>query len=153
METSSVVLFDTNVYLRVLRSEAFARTHLQRFTRLAPRTYLCSVVAAELYAGARTLRGVRVIDSLLAPYLKVGRVVFPNHNDWLSMGKAVAEIAIVTPGYRSRATALQNDILIALSAKRIGAVVVTENEKDFSFLREHVSVAFVAVSDVTTKKG
>jgi hypothetical protein len=152
LETSGVVLFDTNIYLRVLRSEAYARSHLQRFARLAPRTYLCSVVAAELYAGARTLRGARVIDGLLAPYLKVSRVVFPNHNDWLSMGKAVAEIVIAEPGYRSRVTTLQNDILIALSAKRVGAVVVTENEKDFSLIRDHVPVAFVAMRPATVEK-
>jgi predicted nucleic acid-binding protein len=145
LELSGHVLFDTNIYLRVLRSEAYARRHLERFARLAPRTYLCSVVAAELYAGARTLSGVRLIDGLLAPYLRVGRVAFPNHNDWLDMGKTAAEIGLIDRGSRFRVTAIENDILIALSAKRVGAVVVTENARDFSLIREHLSFAYVAM--------
>ncbi len=145
MEISGNVLFDTNIYLRVLRSEACARRHLERFARLAPRTYLCSVVAAELYAGARTLSGMRLIDGLLAPYLRVGRVACPNHNDWLDMGKTAADIGIADRGSRFRATAIENDILIALSAKRVGAVIVTENGRDFSLIRKHVSFAFVAM--------
>jgi predicted nucleic acid-binding protein len=145
LETSGNVLFDTNIYLRVLRSEDYARGHLERFRRLAPRTYLCSVVAAELYAGARTLGGMRLVDGLLAPYVRIGRVTFPNHNDWLDMGKVAAEIGIADAGSRVRATALENDILIALSAKRVGAVVVTENEKDFSLIRKHVSFAFAVM--------
>jgi predicted nucleic acid-binding protein len=145
LEISGDVLFDTNIYLHVLRSEAYARSHLERFARLAPRTYLCSVVAAELYAGARTMSGIRLIDGLLAPYLRVGRVAFPNHHDWLDMGKTAAEMGIVDRRSRFRVTAIANDILIALSAKRVGAVVVTENVRDFSLIRKHVSFGFVAM--------
>ena len=90
MEISGHVLFDTNVYLRVLRSEAYARSHLERFTRLAPRTYLCSVVVAELYAGARTLSGVRLIDGLLAPYLRVRSLS-------MTMRQSVSEFSVDPP--------------------------------------------------------
>lgn len=145
MATSANTLFDTNIYLRVLHSEAYARRHQNRFARFAPRTYLCSVVAAELYAGAHAVQSIRLVDSLLAPYIRVNRVVFPNHNDWTAMGKVTASILRTTPGYRSKLPALQNDILIALSARRIGATVVSENEEDFTLIQRFVSFALLGL--------
>jgi predicted nucleic acid-binding protein len=40
-------------------------------------------------------------------------------------------------GWRSKLPALLNDVLIALSARRIGATVVTYNGKDFRLIRRH----------------
>ncbi|MGH7820145.1 MAG: type II toxin-antitoxin system VapC family toxin [Candidatus Binatia bacterium] len=146
-EISGKVLFDTSVYLRILRSEVYARKHRERFARLAPRTYLCSIVAAELHAGARTIQGMRLIDGLLSPYARVGRVVFPIHADWVDQGKVLASLAIEQPAFRSKLPGLQNDVLIGLSARRIGATVLTENSRDFALIRPHVSMAFAAVGE------
>lgn len=145
MATSGNIFFDTNIYLRVFYSAEYARHHQQRFARLAPHTYLCSVVAGELYAGAHTLQTARLVDGLLAPYVRVQRLVFPNHNDWVDMGKVTASILQARPAYRSKLSALQNDILIALSAKRIGATVVSENVKDFTLLQQFVSFCLLAM--------
>jgi predicted nucleic acid-binding protein len=139
LATFAKVLFDTNIYLRVLHSDSYERQHHDRFARFAPRTYLCSVVAAELYAGAHTAQDIRLVDHVLAPYLKVGRVVFPRHNDWVEMGKAAANIVRQAPSYRSKLPALENDILIALSAKRSGATLVSENAADFVLIQRFVS--------------
>jgi predicted nucleic acid-binding protein len=144
LATFAKVLFDTNIYLRVLHSEAYERQHHDRFARFAPRTYLCSVVAAKLYAGAHTVQSIRLVERLLAPYLKVGRLVFPRHSDWIDMGKAAANIGRSAPSYRSKLPALQNDILIALSAKRSGATLVSENEADFVLIQRFVSFSFFA---------
>ena len=145
MATSANIFFDTNIYLRVLHSEMYARRHQERFARFAPRTYLCSVVAAELYAGAYSVQSLRLIDSLLAPYLRVNRCIFPNHNDWVAMGKVAARILRTAPGYRSKLPALQNDILISLSARRIGATVVSENEEDFALIQRSVSFSLLVL--------
>ena len=139
MATFAKVLFDTNIYLRILHSDFYERQHHDRFARFAPRTYLCSVVAAELYAGAHTVQDIRLIERLLAPYRKVGRFVLPRHSDWIAMGKVAAILVRRAPSYRSKLPALQNDILIALSAKRCGATLVTENEADFVLIQRFVS--------------
>lgn len=65
MAISANILFDTNIYLRVLSSDAYAAHHYERFAQLAPRTYLCSVVAGELYAGTYTVQTRRLVDGLL----------------------------------------------------------------------------------------
>ncbi len=134
--TSGNILFDTNVYLRVLHSELYAHQHRERFSRLAPRTFLCSVVAGELYAGAVDIPGLRTVDRLLAPFAAVNRVVFPNHHDWVEMGRINAGLLLRYPRYRAKLMSLQNDILIAMSARRIGAAVVTENARDFQLIQE-----------------
>jgi len=148
-EISAKVLFDTGVYLRILRSESYASAHRARFARLAPRTHLCSVVAAELYAGARTIQGVRIVDGLLSPYARAGRVVFPTHADWVDQGKVLASVGFEQAGFRSRLPGLQNDVLIALSARRIGATIVTENPRDFALIHSFVAITFVAVTENT----
>ncbi len=145
MAFSGNVLFDTNIYLRVIYSAEYARRHREHFARLAPRIHLCSVVAGELYAGAHTVQAIRLIDGMLAPYVRVNRLVFPNHNDWVDMGKVAAGILSAHPGYRSKLPALQNDILIALSARRIGATVVSENAKDIALIQKFISFSFLVI--------
>jgi hypothetical protein len=102
------------------------------------------VVAAELYAGAHTVQSIRLVERLLAPYLKVDRLVFPRHSDWIDMGKVTANIGHSAPSYRSKLPALQNGILIALSAKRSGGTLVSENEADFVLIQRFVSFSFLA---------
>jgi predicted nucleic acid-binding protein len=143
LATFANVLFGTNIYPRILHSEVHERLHRERFARFAPRTYLYSVVAAELSAGAPTVQSVRLVDHLLAPYLRVGRLAALHHNDWISMGKVTAHILRTAPSYRSKLPALQNDILIALSAKRVGATVVSENEEDFALIQRFVSFSLL----------
>ena len=145
MATSGNIFFDTNIYLRVLYSEEYARQHHERFAELAPHTYCCSVVAGELYAGAHTVQAIRLVDDLVAPYVRVNRLVYPNHRDWVDMGKVTADILANRPDYRSKLPALQNDILIALCARRIGAAVVSENRKDFSLIQKFCSFSFLTL--------
>jgi len=49
-------LFDTSVYITVLRDEDFARELRPRYIRDIPRTHFSSVVIQKLIAGARTFR-------------------------------------------------------------------------------------------------
>ena len=62
------------------------------------------------------------------------------------MGKVAARILRTAPNYRSKLPALQNDILIALSAKCVGATVASENEKDFVLIQRFVSFTLFPLS-------
>ncbi|MGH7332060.1 MAG: hypothetical protein ACREKS_04780 [Candidatus Rokuibacteriota bacterium] len=42
------------------------------------------------------------------------------------------------PGLRARIASLWNDALIALSARQIGASIITDNVRDFELLRRSV---------------
>src|SRR5881628_2274758 len=57
---SSRLVFDTSVYIAILRDGRFAASFRERYRRDVPRTHMCSVVVQELLAGARTARHRRL---------------------------------------------------------------------------------------------
>lgn len=133
---TSHLLFDTNVYIAVLRDAAFATVFRPRYLRDLPLTFFSSVVAQELLAVARTPRHERQAKALYEPFERVRQIVTPTHNVWKEAGHLVAAIFESTPQFRSKLNqGLLNDILIALSARSIGASVVTGNVEDFRLIQ------------------
>ena len=134
---SSRLVFDTSVYIAILRDARFAASFRARYRRDVPRTHMCSVVVQELLAVARTARHRRLAAALYEPFERARRVVVPTHRVWKDAGAVLATLWNRLPAVRSRVTrGLVNDALIALTARSIGAAVVTRNEKDFRLVRE-----------------
>jgi predicted nucleic acid-binding protein len=126
------LLFDTSVYISVLRDEAFAQEFRPRYFRDILRTYFSSVVIQELLAGARTFRHRRQAAALYEPFERTGRIVTPSHSIWKEIGTIVAVLAERVPQFRDKLSrGLINDRLIALSGRSIGATVVTPTVKTF----------------------
>lgn len=101
------------------------------------RTYLSSVVAQELYAGALDAAGVRLVERYVGALERAGRVVTPTFQDWKEAGTLVARITRKEPGRKAKVQQMLNDILLALSARRIGADLFTFNRDDFGLIRRH----------------
>jgi predicted nucleic acid-binding protein len=131
------VLFDTNVYVAALR-EGVRGAAFARIRESAPRTFLASVVSAELRAGAVDQTGRSVVLELIDRFERLGRVVTPEARSWSLAGDVLGDIRRHEPGMRDRIARLWNDALIALSARQIGASVVTGNVGDFELLRRFV---------------
>jgi predicted nucleic acid-binding protein len=131
------MVFDTNVYVAALR-EGLSGASFGRLEVAAPRTFLASVVSAELRAGAVDEAGRRAIIELVGRFERLGRVVVPTAGSWNDAGDILAKIAHREPGFRTKVRGLWNDALIALSARQIGATLVTENLDDFRLLRRYV---------------
>ncbi len=130
-------LFDTSVYITVLRDENFAREFRPRYIRDVPRTHFSSVVIQELVAGARTFRHRRQAAALYEPFERTGRIVTPSHRVWKEAGAVLVTLAEKAPQWRDKiARGLLNDLLIALSSRSIGATVVTRNGEDFRLIRQ-----------------
>ena len=133
----SALLFDTSVYIPILRDENFAREFRLRYLRGLPLTYCSSVVIEELLAGVRTLRHRRQAAALYEPFERVRRIITPSHRIWKETGTVVATIADQAPRLRDKLSrGFLNDILIALSGRSIGATVVTRNEEDFRLIQQ-----------------
>jgi predicted nucleic acid-binding protein len=130
-------VFDTNVYVAALR-EGLSGSSSVRLQDALPRTYLASVVSGELRAGARDETGRRAILMLVDRFERVGRVVTPGAESWNDAGDILARIARDEPAFRTKIRGRWNDVLIALSARQIGATLVTENVRDFDLLRHYV---------------
>jgi predicted nucleic acid-binding protein len=93
------------------------------------------VVLEELYAGAwGQIRDS--VERLEHDFERARRILVPNLGDWTQAGRVLARVA-AKYGYEKTGQArLTNDALIAMSAARIGARVITVNERDFRKLAE-----------------
>jgi predicted nucleic acid-binding protein len=130
-------MFDTNVYVAALR-EGVGGPTFERLGDAAPRTFLAAVVSAELRAGALDDVGRRAVVELVTRFERLGRVVVPTAGSWNDAGDALARLARREPSLRTKVRGLWNDALIALSARQVGATLVTENLHDFQVLRRYV---------------
>jgi predicted nucleic acid-binding protein len=125
-------LFDTSIYIRILRDEAFAHGFRPRYLRDVARTHFSSVVIEELLAGARTAQHRVHAEKLFMPFERARRIVTPSHAIWKDAGDLMARSLRSAPSDRPKVgPAVLNDALIAFSARSIGATVVTLNGEDF----------------------
>ncbi|OGQ74376.1 MAG: hypothetical protein A3G40_07720 [Deltaproteobacteria bacterium RIFCSPLOWO2_12_FULL_57_22] len=130
-------LLDTNVYLGAARSEAERNRFRQTFFPLLPATYLSSVVAYELYVNARDGRTRNLLAEFIRPMERTGRIVNPTFDDWVEAAAIITAIEEKERSWRSKLSALLNDVLISLCARRIGATVLTYNKDDFQLIHRH----------------
>jgi predicted nucleic acid-binding protein len=101
-----------------------------------PTLYMSAVVMEELYAGALDAVSIKLLDKLYEVYEKLGRLVAPSTADWQKAGKIVSKLG-KKYGFEQRyLTRMQNDTLIALCARQIGAYLVTQNTTDFLRIKE-----------------
>ncbi|MBI2203839.1 MAG: PIN domain-containing protein [Candidatus Rokubacteria bacterium] len=125
------------MYVAALR-EGVDGPSFRRLETAMPHTVLAAVVAAELRAGAFDEAGRTAVLELVRRFDRVGRIVTPTAESWNDAGDILAKIARSEPRHRTKIRDLWNDALIALSARQIGARLVTENVGDFRLLRRYV---------------
>ncbi|HEX5723876.1 MAG TPA: type II toxin-antitoxin system VapC family toxin [Longimicrobiaceae bacterium] len=138
--TRQQVVFDTNVFIR------------RGWDRPAAEGLLSAVVLQELVAGALDDAELRRLQAMRARYEREERLVVPNGEDWYEAGRI---LSLLRRGRRSHRTGrvpaiareeqqrLLRDVLIARSARRIGALVVTEDLDDFRKIRRYCDVRAV----------
>ena len=129
-------LLDTNIYFDTLHDPAYLARYRVALLQITPQTLLSSVVRLELVQGARGDIARSRVGEALEPLERVGRVIAPSHADWTQAGVAQGRIWDDHPSLRTKA--LQNDILIVCTARRIGAVVITENKADFDVIQRYL---------------
>ena len=141
------LVFDTSIYIAAIRMGP-ASEPASILMEDRPRTYLAAVVAAELRAGATDDAARRLVHDYTLSAHRVGRVVTPTASSWERAGDIFARMRSRQPEFRSKVPALWRDLLIALSARQLGAVVVAENVRDFELLRRYVRFDLQSLADV-----
>jgi predicted nucleic acid-binding protein len=130
------VVLDTNVYIdwinRGIGEDYMIGAGLIR--------YLSAVVVMELRAGARTRSGRAAVDQLVNAYAKGGRLVSPPVGIFDRAGSLLRRLKLA--GREVRSAAFVNDVLIALTARALGATVVTANLDDFQAIARLEPFAF-----------
>ncbi|MBI3767604.1 MAG: type II toxin-antitoxin system VapC family toxin [Deltaproteobacteria bacterium] len=96
-----------------------------------------AVVLSELRRGVRSPAAQRRVEGLfrLAPI-----VWEPKAADWWEAGKLVREVGDREGWEVNKRREFQNDALIALTARRHGATVVTTNHADFFLLKRQLNI-------------
>ncbi len=128
------IICDTSVYIPFINRGI---THpVLSNEPTTPVLYMSAVVLSELYEGANDHVSIKVLDRLFNTFRSVRRFIIPDESDWRQAGTIISKLR-KKYGFESQYLArLQNDILIACSARKTGGFVVTKNEKDFQRIRE-----------------
>ena len=120
-----------------MRSDEGADFFERRFVPLVFQTYLSSIVVEELHAGALDAAAIRLVEDHVGALEKAGRLINPTFQDWKEAGKLVANITRKEPGRKPKIQQMLNDILLAFSARRVGADLFTFNRDDFELIRRY----------------
>jgi predicted nucleic acid-binding protein len=143
--TTRKYVLDTQLFIDAFRDQT-ANDALQQFHRgFAPFEYLSVVVAQELRAGVKRTRDRKALErNVLDVFERSGRMFAPSASAWHRSGDVLSDMARkdgLEIGRVSKSFA--NDVLLALSCREGGCVLVTKNDRDFQRIRRHVSFEFV----------
>lgn len=101
-----------------------------------------AVVLSELRRGARTPAARRVVEDMF----RFARFCWePTAQDWWEAGRLILRLGDAGSWGTAKRRAFQNDVLIALTARRRGATVVTANWRDFDLLSREIGIRVLPV--------
>jgi predicted nucleic acid-binding protein len=133
------VILDTNIYIDWLNSKLHERLVLgPGYVRL-----LSTIVLMELWVGATTPRARRAVASLERAYGAAQRLAHPGPAALAVAGRALRDLS--KKGREIRQSSLVDDVLIAVTARSIGAEIHTRNARDFAAIRGIIAFDFVEV--------
>lgn len=137
-------VLDTQLFIHGFRNRA-ANEALQQFHRVfAPVEYLSVIVAQELRSGIHRPPDRKALEKhVLNVFERANRTITPSAVAWHRSGDLLAEMARKEGLEIARVPkAFANDILLALSCREAGCVLVTDNARDFQRIRRFVQFEF-----------
>jgi len=136
-----LAILDTNVYIG-----HWERGLYQDGLDMIRKAYIVrhsAVVLSELRRGART----RDAQQLVLQLFRLARVSWePTALDWWEAGRLVQKIGDAEGWDKNKRRDFQNDALIALTARRYGATVVTADLSDFELLARDLRIPVLSVT-------
>ena len=130
MPNGKLALLDTSVYIENFRTGRFTLPLL----RSAWIIRCSAVVLHELRRGARSALELQFVNELARKI----RIITPTVSHWLESADILSQIR-KRKGYDAhKLRDLAFDVLIALSARGIGATLITCDQQDFAEIRKHV---------------
>lgn len=125
-------LIDTNILIdRFLNPDLYKDIFLSDGI-----VYLSSIVLMEIRAGAYTKEAINSVKELSNFFKRVDRIVVPSTKEYEQAGEIIAKLQSVKNYNIKKCASITNDCLIAVSARSIGAVLYTQNKKDFQSIQE-----------------
>lgn len=125
------IIVDTNVYIDWINDGAYEEVFLQSGVV----SYMSAVVLMELAAGASSPQDRGLVRGLHATFRRLRRLVAPSAAVFTDAGEVLCRLRAERGFTLSASNTIVNDVLIALSARSIGATVVTQNERDYKAIQ------------------
>jgi predicted nucleic acid-binding protein len=137
------IIIDTNLYIDWINDGLYEAVIFQRDAV----KHLSAVVMMELAAGAFSTRDRRLVREIALAFGRLNRIIAPTVAIYQEAGDVLRRLQESFDYTLSSAYGLANDVLIALSARSIGAAVFTQNEQDFVAIRKIRPFKLVIVGD------
>jgi predicted nucleic acid-binding protein len=138
-------VLDTQLFINAFR-DPVVNEELQQFHRaFSPVEHFSVIVAQELRAGVRRPQDRRALERyVFKVFQRANRTITPSADAWHRSGDLLAEMARQEGLEIVRLSkAFANDVLLALSCREAGCVLVTDNERDFQRIRRFVQFDFM----------
>ncbi len=135
-------LLDSSVYIRAFREPEFGEEFRAFHRGALPTLVLSAVVASEVLIGALTPERERAFRrGILDPFQSRRRLHVPTWGTW-DRASAIDRRMRRRPAFHSRLDrrSFFQDILIAASARDLGATVITLNTRDFEVIAEFIDI-------------
>ena len=138
-------VLDTQLFINAFR-DPIVNEELQQFHRASSTfEHFSVIVAQELRAGVRRHQDRKALQrNVLKVFQRANRTITPSADAWHRSGDLLAEMARQEGLEIARVSkAFANDVLLALSCREAGCILVTDNERDFQRIRRFVQFDFM----------
>ncbi|MGH7846634.1 MAG: type II toxin-antitoxin system VapC family toxin [Candidatus Binatia bacterium] len=125
------IVIDTDVYIDWFNDGQHEAVVFQRDAV----KYLSSIVVMELAAGAFSVGDRRLIRDVISAFRRARRILLPTASIYEDAGEVLRRLQEFRGYSLSAAYGVVNDVLIALSARSIGATVITQNERHLTAIQ------------------
>jgi predicted nucleic acid-binding protein len=136
------LVIDTNIYIDWFNA---GRHEAILFQRDAVK-HLSAVVLMELRAGAFGVRDRRLVQRVESAFARAGRILLPSRAVFAEAGEVLQRLQAKHGFHLESSHSIVSDVLIALSARSIGATVVTQNERHYRAIQAVRSFQLVVVA-------
>jgi predicted nucleic acid-binding protein len=134
------LVIDTNVYIDWFN----AGRHEDLLFQPGAIKHLSAVVLMELRAGAFSTADRRLVGRIESAFAKAGRILVPSRDVFADAGDALRRLH-TDHDFQRDGGSIVNDVLIALSARAIGATVVTQNGRHYRAIQSVRSFQLVVI--------
>jgi len=97
---------------------------------------MSSVVLMEIRAGAHIKETIHTYDDLSNYFRRVDRIIVPSIKDFEKAGEVIARLQNIKGYDIKKSASMTNDCLLAASARSMGAILYTQNKRDFKAIKD-----------------
>ena len=125
-------LIDTNIFI-----DRFSNPDLHKDIFLSEGlVYLSSIVLMEVRAGAHIKETIQAYNDLSNYFRRLDRIIVPSVKDFEKAGEIIARLQSIKGYNIKKSASITNDCLLATSARSMGAILYTQNKRDFKAIKD-----------------